>query len=154
MLFIPSDRNRAEPFGAPLLDSRSFRGLLSPLQTICTSSALLPNRAMAIPLRVIRTPIGRGVNRETRRVTSLFNTFSKDSIGPVHRRLSAVSFAPAHLLLEYSAGRWQRPPPYYRRGHRPSRPCSPTLTLYSLRSAGRVACQFVLICRHSCAQKS
>ena len=64
---------------------------------------------------------------------------SRPAVGLAHRSLIAFPLTPAPPLLGDPGARWQRPPPYYRRGHCPSRP-NPTTAHYSLRPAGRAAC--------------
>ena len=49
---------------------------------------------------------------------------SRPAIGLAHRNLSALPLTPAPPLLGGPGARWQRPPPYYRRGHCPPRPYS------------------------------
>ena len=59
---IRSDRDRAEPLGAPIL---GFRIRYPPLRPIWKPSALLPNYTLAISLRVICTPTGRESNAQS-----------------------------------------------------------------------------------------
>ena len=104
-------------------DSRLLRSFPPPLRPIWTPSALLLNYTLAIPLRVIRTPTGG--ERATRRAYVLRRhpiPYFRPVIGIAHRSLSAFSPAPAPPLLGDPGACWQRPPPYYLRGHCPPRP--------------------------------
>ena len=115
---IPSDRDRAESLGLPLLGLSNPSELPPrPLRPIWTPSALLPNYTFVVPLRVIRPPTGK---REQRAEPTRFAAIQYIA----HRSLSAFCLTPAPPLLGDPRARWQRPPPYYRRGRCPPRPQS------------------------------
>ena len=120
---IPSDRDRAESLGLPLLGLSNPSELPPrPLRPIWTPSALLPNYTLVIPLRVIRTPSGREATCRAYVLRRHTIHSSRPAIGLAHRSLSAFPLTPAPRPLGDPEARWQRPPPYYRRGHCPPRP--------------------------------
>ena len=107
---IPPDRDRAELRGPP-----------PRLRPICTPLALRPNYTLVIRYALFARRLGA---RATRRACVLCRHTihcSRLAIGLAHPSLSAFPLTKAPQLLGHPRARWQRSPPYYRRGHCPPR---------------------------------
>ena len=88
---IPSDRDRAEPLGVPLLGLSTPSDSPTALWPIWTPSVLLPNYTMVIPLRVIRTPTGRESNVQSLRAAPPYDTFFSAGHWPCPPKSERVS---------------------------------------------------------------
>ena len=141
---IPSDRNRAEPLGLPLLGLSTPSESPPPLRPIGTPSTLLPNYTFVVPLGVIRTPTGRESNVQSLRAAIQNILFGR----PLALPTEVLARFPSHqrspfLEIQELAGKG--------RLHATDEDIvllvrNPTPAHYSLRPAGRAAC---LLCDES-----
>ena len=118
----PSDRDRAEPLGVPLL------GLSTPSESPSAPKADLNALGAAAELHFSEST-ARYSHADWERATCRVYVLrrhtihsSRPAVGLAHRSLSAFPLTPAPPFLGDPAARWQRPRPYYRRGHCPFRP--------------------------------
>ena len=80
---IPSDRDRAEPLGAPLLGpSTPSESPSTPTADLDTLGAAAEINFLVIPLRVIRTPTGIESSVQSLRATPPYHTFFSASRWP------------------------------------------------------------------------